>query len=472
MIDVMSLPGVGSLPLLAQTYEIAGALGRGNSLAEMLRLDAALPWIAGAVLLFAVLVCFPVLVFSLEVWLACLVGGGRRTAVQPDRESRDATVPTIQTTPDVIAATAERSARPAAVVLIPAHNEELVIGQTLDSLLPTVPTGVSVLVIADNCDDRTAEIARARGVTVLERRNPLQRGKAYALAFGIESLTRIAPSVVVILDADCLVNRDTIRRLVVRVLTEDRPIQAPSLADPRGSGASVGGLSALAFRFKNLVRPLGLATVDGPCHLMGTGMAVPWRCAETLLTLENHLTEDMLWGTRLAIAGSSARLCPEVAVWTRLPTGGEAFTSQRTRWEQGHLATLTRQAPRLLWEAVRQGRLDLALLACDLAVPPFSLLVSVWLVSTTLMAFGFALGMVGPEPLFLMYSTGVALTTAVLAGWWVFCREDIPFRTLLATPLYVARKLPIYVRHLLSRGEQQWIRTSRTAATNQGTGGL
>jgi hypothetical protein len=457
-----------ALGLLAQSYEIAGALGRGDGLFDRLRLDAFAPYAAGGVLLLAGLVALPVLVFVIEVWLACLVAGARRIAVQPDRESHTPALseqPSPHASGTQAASTVPAETTLAAVVIIPAHNEALVIERTLAALVPTLPADVAVLVVADNCDDRTAEIARACGATVLERQDPHRRGKAFALAYAIEALTRTAPPVVVVLDADCLVNRDTIRRLVERVRAEDRPIQAPSLADPRGLEGTVGGLSALAFRFKNLVRPLGLATLGGPCHLMGTGMAVPWRSAETLLTLENHLTEDMLWGTRLAMAGQTARFAPDVGVWSRLPDSDEAFTNQRTRWEQGHLATLTRQTPRLLWQAVRQGRLDLALLALDLAVPPFSLMVAIWLVVTIAMAAGFAAGMVGPLPLFLLYSTGVALTTAVLAGWWVFCREEIPFRTLLNTPVYIARKLPIYARHLLHRGERRWIRTSRTATS-------
>ena len=52
---------------------------------------------------------------------------------------------------------------PRTVVLIPAHNEELVLEQSLRVLIPTLSAGDRVLVIADNCDDRTAEVAQAAG---------------------------------------------------------------------------------------------------------------------------------------------------------------------------------------------------------------------------------------------------------------------------------------------------------------------
>lgn len=452
--------------MLGQAYDIAGALGRSDGFAGLIGWGAVGGWLA---LVVAVAVSIPLLIFAIEVWLACLLAGTARIARHPEESGELSPAPSgtdrpVEPHAGALAARGVTSG-PRVVVVIPAHNEAAVIGQTLDSLIPTLPADTAALVVADNCDDDTARIATAKGAAVLERHDPVRRGKSYALAYAIGMLRPQAADVVVFLDADCLVNRDTVRRLAELVRREDRPIQAANLADARGLGGSVGGVSALAFRFKNLVRPLGLAVIGGPCHLMGTGMAVPWRCAESLSTLDNHLAEDMVWGTRLAIAGQAARLCPEVGVWSKLPTSGAAFTTQRTRWEQGHLSTLARQTPRLLWQAIRQGRVDLALLALDLAVPPFSLMVAIWLAAAMAMGAGFGAGLLGPLPLFVLLVAGVAMATSVLAGWTVFCREEISLRTLLATPLYVARKLPIYLRHLLHRGERRWIRTSRTATS-------
>ena len=111
--------------------------------------------------------------------------------------------------------------------------------------------------------------------------------------------------------------------------------------------------------------------------------------------------------------------------------------------------------------SIRHARLDLFLLALDLAIPPFSLLVSAWLfalVTTSLAAYG---GFIGPLSPLVLASAGGLMTLSVLAGWWTFCRRDIPFTTLLATPLYMLRKLPIYVRYFLNRGQRAWVRTSR-----------
>ena len=67
--------------------------------------------------------------------------------------------------------------RPQLTVLMPAHNESLVITQTLQSILPQLSDEDQLLVVADNCNDDTALIARKLGANVIERKNKLQRGK-------------------------------------------------------------------------------------------------------------------------------------------------------------------------------------------------------------------------------------------------------------------------------------------------------
>ncbi|HEY9815376.1 MAG TPA: hypothetical protein V6D20_06195, partial [Candidatus Obscuribacterales bacterium] len=66
--------------------------------------------------------------------------------------------------------------RPRVAILIPAHNEALGIGATLTDLIPQLETGDRLIVVADNCDDETATVARSQGATVLERFNADQRG--------------------------------------------------------------------------------------------------------------------------------------------------------------------------------------------------------------------------------------------------------------------------------------------------------
>jgi hypothetical protein len=110
-------------------------------------------------------------------------------------------------------------------------------------------------------------------------------------------------------------------------------------------------------------------------------------------------------------------------------------------------------------QALRHRRVDLLLLALDLAIPPLSLLgmgtMAFWLVTAITWFFG-----VSAIPLIVASSALLAIGSAVLAGWAVHCRQVIPARTLLLAPLYAAWKIPLYAAFLWRR-QQQWVRTAR-----------
>src|SRR5262249_44966332 len=135
-----------------------------------------------------------------------------------------------------------------------------------------------------------------------------------------------------------------------------------------------------AFKFKNLVRPLGLARLGFPCLLTGTGMAFPWQTLRDVKLASGNIVEDMQMGLDLAAAGHPPRLCSDARVSGDLPGSEQAAVGQRKRWEHGHLQTLFTQVPRLTAAAVRRGKPSLFGLALELSVPPLSLLFLLWAV--------------------------------------------------------------------------------------------
>ena len=347
-------------------------------------------------------------------------------------------------------------------VLIPAHNEALVLGRTLQTLLPTLPPGGRVFVVADNCTDGTAEIARQFSAEVLERANQEQRGKGFALQFGLAHLVANPPAAVVFLDADCQVSPDTVRLLGQTAIATGRPVQGLNLCDPDPAGGPLQAVSALAFRFKNLVRMTGLSRLAGLCYLTGTGMAMPWPLIGKA-RLDGNVVEDMQWGIDLALAGHPTLFLPEARVNSPLPQTQAAASTQRTRWEHGHLSTLLTQVPRLLFLAARHRRWNLFCLACDLAIPPLSLLVATcaMLLMITVVAAAFGAHV---APAMILAAVVSCFVLAIAAGWFVHCRRVIPLGTLLAAPLYILRKLPIYGSFLWKR-QRAWIRTERDIPT-------
>ena len=352
-----------------------------------------------------------------------------------------------------------RASRPRVAVLIPAHNEESVIEQTLLTLLPELSAGDRLLVVADNCDDQTAELARRAGAEVVDRNDPQHRGKGYALQHGFRVLQTAPPEVVIVIDADCLVEPQTIETLACLAWRTQRPVQARNLTDRNLAAGSIQAVSILGNRVTNLVRPLGLLRLGAPCRLTGTGMAIPWPLIGDVQLSVGNLVEDLQFGIDLALRGHFALFCPTAGVTSGLPIAAQAFMTQRTRWEQGHLHTALTQVPRLLAAGARRRSWQLLAMAADLSIPPLTLLVILWLAVTVLSGLAWRLG-ASWLPLVFLAGGGVALAISLAAAWAVFCRRQVPFRTLAGVPVYMARKLPIYVRFLFHR-EHAWVRTER-----------
>ncbi|MEO1211237.1 MAG: glycosyltransferase family 2 protein [Cyanobacteria bacterium J06638_20] len=350
---------------------------------------------------------------------------------------------------------------PSLAILMPAHNEALVIGETLATLTPQLGEGDRLMVIADNCDDETAEIARQAGAMVIERFNAVERGKGYALDYGMQQLASDPPDVVVLVDADCHVETGAIAKIVELAHRTQRPTQAIYLMELPAQFKPSSAISALAFTVKNLVRPRGLDALGFPCLLTGTGMAFPWTQLVDAPLASGNIVEDMQLGLDLAIANHPPVLCREARVTGILPQQDSAARSQRTRWEHGHMQTLLTQVPRLLGAGLRQGRLDLISLGMDLIVPPLSLLVMLWLGGMVVLLGATLVGATAGGAIALGLG-GVLMTGAIVLAWAVFARKTIPAMTLLSIPFYLLWKIPLYASFLVKR-QTRWIRTERDA---------
>lgn len=350
-------------------------------------------------------------------------------------------------------------ARSRVAVLIPAHNEADGIVATIETLLPQLLPGDRSIAIADNCTDDTAAIARSWGVTVLERHDLQQRGKGYALDYGLQFIAADPPDIVVIIDADTHVHPGAIEQLVLLAQSSGRPVQAiyllaqPARHNPRSA------VSAFGFTFKNLVRPRGLARMGLPCMLYGTGMALPWSLVERVSFASGNIVEDMQLGLDLAMAGYAPLFCANAKVTGVLPQSEQAAKSQRTRWEHGHLQTLRTQVPQLIAASVRQRRWDLMAMALDLWIPPLSLLVLVWLVGMTIALILGGLGLSWMSAKILGIG-GMWLLLSILLAWAKFGAKELSIGTLLTIPIYVLWKIPIYLAFLV-RPQTEWIRTKR-----------
>jgi len=351
--------------------------------------------------------------------------------------------------------------RPSLGILVPAHNESAVIDRTLRSLRDQLNAGDRLIVIADNCTDDTAEIARRHEAEVIVRENRELRGKGYALTAGLAALLDRPTEVVIVVDADCTLEPGCLDALGHSVARTGRPMQGCYLMPPPANPRPIDVVSALAVLIKNKVRPLGCWRMGLPCLVTGSGAAFPLQTLTATSFAGSHIVEDMQLAVDLALAGQAPRFCPEAVLSASLPDRESAFITQRTRWEHGHLQTLVSQGPRLLAGFLRTGRIDCAALMLDLCVPPLSLLA---VVSITVFAGAVGIGAVTADwsLAVLMLLNGGLMGLAVALAWARFGRAQFPLTTLLAVPWYVLVKIPLYAGFLYRR-QTAWVRTRRNS---------
>ncbi|ALV08325.1 glycosyltransferase family 2 protein [Roseateles depolymerans] len=400
----------------------------------MLELLQGLPWLL--VLMLSLLLAVPALLLLAQVVLALL----------PDRTEREHPRP-------------ERIA-----VVMPAHNEGRGLRPTLMQAMAQLGPQDRILVVADNCTDDTAAQAREFDVTVVERTHATDRGKGFALDFGVRHLEALAiqeghaPDVVVILDADCELGPRLLPRIASVAHATGRPVQATYLMEAANDGLKAR-IAEFAMRVKNLVRPRGMHQLGLPCGLYGTGMAFPWAVAVQAPLASGHLAEDMQLGVRLAQLGAPPLLCEDALVTSVFAKSQEGAASQRTRWEHGHLAMLVGEGPRLLWRSMRPGRGAQLLQVLDMLVPPLTLLALMqvgWLMVTLLLAV--LLGWWAPMGVALL--SVLMLVGAIVIAQQRWADDILSLSELAGAPLLLLSKVPLYLRFVFKR-QVEWVRTKR-----------
>lgn len=345
-------------------------------------------------------------------------------------------------------------------VLIPAHDEAAGIADTVAALFERVPPGTRVLVVADNCSDSTASLARQAGAEVIERQDDAARGKGYALAFGRDHLARSGkvPDVVLVLDADCRLLPGSIEALADAAVRSGVPVQAVNLIEADLAAPPMVQISSFAMLVKNLFRSRGMQRLGGAALLTGTGMAFPWKLYADADLATGSIVEDLSLGIAMTRAGYPPRLVEGAGVRSA-PAAMHDALAQRTRWEHGFLKTLRGQALPVLLDGLRRASLAEVLLGLHLAVPPLALLLVMTAVTLGLQ-FGLAIGGGSVAALVTLCVITVLALLLVMAAWLAGGRSYLSSAALLRAPLYVLWKLPLYAR-FLRRPEANWTRTPR-----------
>ncbi len=331
-------------------------------------------------------------------------------------------------------------------IVIPAHDEELGLPATLRSVFASdYPAGkLRVLVVADNCTDRTAEVARRHGAECLERHDDANRGKGYALAVAIPHALAGVADAVLVLDADCELGRGTLRAIDAALSAGAGAVQAARVPrNPDDGPAAV--VSAVGSAIENAVSA-GLCRLGRSAALRGSGMAFTRAVLERVPWASFGLTEDAEYGAELARAGVRVWFLPDAAVRGEVPAGVSALARQRKRWR----AALYAGGPGLLARWLASKPLVLLHLALTAAVVAG---LTAWLPA------GWSVGLAAWAALLVGLTTVVYIRAVRRAG--------VGWRGVSGAAGIVARLAWLALAGVADRG-RPWERTPRAAEAGRG----
>jgi cellulose synthase/poly-beta-1,6-N-acetylglucosamine synthase-like glycosyltransferase len=354
------------------------------------------------------------------------------------------------------------------LIVIPAHDEESGIATTVASCRRSnYPKALfGVLVIADNCIDRTASVAADAGARVVPRFDAVKKSKGYAIEYLIDRLIESgefeALDAIVVIDADTTIDADLLRRFDADRRAGQDWIQCYyTVANPYQSWRT--RLMTYAFSLFNGVLPLGLTTLGSSAGLRGNGMCFSTRGLRRRPWASYGLVEDMEFSWMLRLDGEKIAFEPLSRVYgAMLSSGGEAAANQRRRWEFGRGEVRQKYLGALL-RARRIGWWDKLLSLCELTMPTMGALLSLYLVLAIADLVAFRAGPADrPVVRSMLLACSVIMTAAVgVYAVSPFVVMRLPWRyatTLASLPAYVVWKAVVRLRGGRPKG---WVRTAR-----------
>lgn len=218
------------------------------------------------------------------------------------------------------------------IVLIPAHDEEDGLPRTIRSIRAAdYPSHlVRIVVVADNCVDRTAIVGNEHGAEVVERHDPTRRGKGYALAHGLARLPTPPPDAVFVLDSDCEITPGLLRQFDRLLSAGADAVQARLVSRNADCGAA-GLLAAVGAEIDHAVA-VGRERLGWGVPLRGTGMLFRRAVLERLPWTATGSTEDAEYAAQLSGGGVRVRLAADECVLCDAPPTTETLCDQRRRW--------------------------------------------------------------------------------------------------------------------------------------------
>lgn len=340
-------------------------------------------------------------------------------------------------------------------VVIPAYNEATNIAASVASLAgcirPASLEGFAIVVIADNCTDATATIARDSGAYVIERFDQARRGKGYALQYAFELLVAEGCDAFLIIDADTVADANLLVEVVRMLESGADGVQTRyGVLNPQASIRSrLMNTALMAF---NVLRPRGRERLGLSVGILGNGFALSAATLAAVPYDAHSVVEDLEYSLRIVRSGRRIAFADATTVRGIMPGSGPGVATQRARWEGGRLAMIRQNVPGLVRD-VTNGRAASLEPLLDLLLLPLAFHVVLLMAA---LAIPFAPARIYALCAFVLLGFHICAAIVVGGGDW----RD--FGALLAAPPYTLWKLSMLTRILKSASiDTPWMRTER-----------
>ncbi|HEY3425964.1 MAG TPA: glycosyltransferase family 2 protein [Negativicutes bacterium] len=352
-------------------------------------------------------------------------------------------------------------------IIVAAHNEEQVIGQLIENLhVLQYPSELyDIFVVADNCKDRTPQVARAAKAIVYERFNLKQRGKGYAMEWMFTKLFQLERKYdgVIVFDADNLVHPHFLLEMNNRLCKGEKVIQG-YLDSKNPHDTWIAGTFAISFWVVNHIWHLAKYNIGLSSVLGGTGMCISTDILQKFGWGATCLTEDMEFTMKVLLKGIPTTWAHDAIVYDEKPLTFAQSWKQRKRWAQGHFDIAGRYIPRMLIEGIKQRDIRILDGVLHLLQPHFLILSTTFVLMNYLYLFSpfftNILYMILPVEVWTVIAIGqyifpVIVLARIRANWksWIY---------LVFYPLFVYSWIPITFLGFIHRHDHEWSHTQHT----------
>ena len=249
-------------------------------------------------------------------------------------------------------------------IIICARNEEKVIANLLDSIKKNnyPQENLQVFVVAHNCTDKTAEIARENGASVYEYNNDNERTKGYALKYLFSQINKdydiMQNDGYLMFDADNILRENYIEKMNDAFDYYGCKSVITSFRNSKNFNKNViSGLYGIHFMSGCRFESRGRTICGCSTRVPGTGFIIP---AEALKNGWEYvtLTEDWEFSADQILHGRKIYYCDEAEFFDEQPTNVRVMFRQRLRWSRGHLLVFLTRAKALFLSLFKRKKKD------------------------------------------------------------------------------------------------------------------